>query len=169
LIEKVKRQIPEAEVSAVSIDNVMDNSKPVVQVYRIRVPNYAQKTGRRLFVQPGFFTYRTGAMFTSAARKYDIYFRFPWSETDTVEIVWPAGFELDNTDAPDSIADPQRVASLDIRMKVDRAVKLLRYERRFHIGGGGTVLFPAATYPALKGLFDAFGRSDAHTIALKQK
>jgi len=107
-------------------------------------------------------------LFSSASRKYDIYFHFPWSEEDTVDIELPKGFQLDNADAPDTLSDPNRIGLLDINIRIDQATNTMKYERKFHFGGGGKILFPVAAYSAVKNLFDAFNKADAHTITLKQ-
>lgn len=169
LKEEIKEKISAAEVSGVSIENVKDAEKPFVYQYKIRIANYAQKTGKRLFLQPGFFEYGANPMFSSASRKYDIFFKYPWSENDEVEIELPKGFELDNADAPQPIADPSRIGSLSFNIRFDSQAGILKYKRQFHFGGGGNVLFPATSYPQVKNMFDAFHKSDSHTITLKQK
>jgi hypothetical protein len=168
LIDSIKSRISTAEVTAVSVENVLDASKPVVQRYKIRVPNYAQKTGKRLFIQPGYFEYGPSALFSSATRQYGVFFQYPWSENDEVEIKLPEGFELDNADSPAPISDPQRISSLEVKMSIDRAARLLRYERKFHFGNEARLLFPAQSYQPLKTLFDAFHQADTHTLSLKQ-
>lgn len=169
LKDEIKRHFSTAEISNIKIDNLMDASKPLVHEYTIRVPNYAQRTGKRLFLQPGFFEYGSEALFSGAARKYDIFFRYPWAESDKVVISLPAGFDLDSADAPGLIADQQKIGSLNVTIGVDKANNSLVYDRKFHFGGGGNILFDAAMYSALKNLWDAFQKSDAHTITLKQK
>lgn len=123
----------------------------------------------RLFLQPGFFEYGSNPIFSSSARKYDVFFRYPWSQEDHVEITYPKNFDLDNADAPGATADPAKIGSLDIEVKVSRSLNLLSYDRRFHFGGGGHVLFGAAMYQPLKSLFDQFHKADSHTITLKQQ
>jgi hypothetical protein len=147
---------------------VTDPSKPLVYQYKIRVPNYAQKTGKRLFLQPGFFEYGAAPMFSTATRKYDIYFHYPWSENDDIEIELPKDFELDNADAPGQVADPGNIGSLDVIMAIDKASNVLKYKRKFHFGKGGRTLFPVGSYEPLKNLFDQFHKTDSHTITLKQ-
>ncbi len=169
LKEEIKKQISAAEISNISIENVNDSEKPFIYQYKIRVPNYAQKTGKRLFLQPGLFEYGSNPLFSSATRKYDIYFNFPWSEADDIEISLPKGFELDNAENPSDIADPSKIGSLKIFIGVDKDVTLLKYKRDFYFGGGGKILFPVAAYEPLKNLFDAFHKTDSHTITLKQK
>jgi hypothetical protein len=169
LKNEVKKRISTADISEVSIENLMDAEKPLVFQYKIRVPNYAQKTGKRMFFQPGFFEYGTNPVFSTATRKYSIFFRYPWSEQDNIEIEYPKTFDLDNPEAPGELADPQKIGLLNITLKADRSQGVLFYDRKFHFGGNGKILFPAGVYEPLKGLFDAFHKADTQTITLRQK
>jgi hypothetical protein len=108
-------------------------------------------------------------VFSSADRKYDIYFHYPWSENDHIEITLPTGYALDSADAPAAVADPGKIGSLTIKMKTDTAQTYLIYDRKFHFGREGNYLFQASSYQPLKNLFDAFYQADSHTITLKQK
>lgn len=169
LKEIVKSSMSTAELSSISIQNVTDPEKPLIYDYKIRVPNYAQRTGKRIFLQPGFFEYGVPAMFSSATRKYSIFFRHAWSENDDIEIDLPANFVLDNADAPATVSDPSNIGKVEIKIGVDTAKSKLVYKRNFHFGGGGNVLFQPSVYQPLKNLFDAFHTADSHTITLKQK
>jgi len=167
--EEIKRRMSAAEISDIVVENIDDPVKPVVYTYKVRVPNYAQKTGKRIFFQPGFFEYGANPLFASAARKHDIYFQYPWSEQDDVQIEYPKTFDLDSEEKPKGVGDGQRIGLLDIGIKADRNNGVLIYERKFHFGGGGNILFPSAQYQPLKNMFDAFHKADSHTITLKQK
>lgn len=167
--EELKQRISTAEISNIAIENITDISKPLVYQYKIRVPNYAQKTGKRIFFQPGFFEYGETPLFAGAIRKYDIYFRYPWAENDDIEIALPAGFALDSAEKPGEISDPGKIGRLKIDIGINSDQTLMKYNRQFHFGGGGNILFPANVYQPLKNLFDEFQKSDSHTITLKQK
>ena len=168
LKDAIKKQMSTAEMSDITIENVSDPEKPFVYEFKIRVPNYAQKTGKRLFLQPGFFEYGKEPEFSTATRKYQIYFHYPWAENDTVEIELPKNFTLDNADSPGSIADPQKISSLDINMRYNKDTNTLKYQRKFYFGGDERILFPNNAYQPLKNLFDAFHQANTHTITLKQ-
>lgn len=167
LKEDLKRRVSTAEVSGITIENVTDHSKPIIQRYRIRIPSYAQKTGKRLFLQPSFFEYGNNPVFSSSTRKYDVYFRYPWSEHDDVQITLPKGFELDNADAPSPLSDPGKIGLLDVKLSLDRANNKLLLDRKFYFGGNSKILFPARSYQPLKNLWDGFHKIDSHTISLK--
>src|SRR6185436_17849734 len=55
IVNEVKARMSTAEVSAVTLENVKDVDKPLTVRYHVRFPQYAQRTGTRLFFQPGFF------------------------------------------------------------------------------------------------------------------
>lgn len=169
LKEAIKAKISAAEISNISIENVSDPEKPFVYNFKIRVPGYAQKTGKRMFFQPGFFEYGSSPRFSTASRKYDIYFHYPWSEEDDLHIELPKGFQIDSGESPMTIADPNNIGSLNATVGISKDGTFMTYKRKFHFGGGGTILFPVSAYQPLKNIFDEFHKSDSHTIMLKQQ
>jgi hypothetical protein len=163
-----KDQMSAAEFADITLENFSDNSKPLVYSCKVRIPNYAQKTGKRLFMQPNFFEYGNKPVFSDSNRVHEIFFRYPWSETDDIEIELPKNYALDNADAPGNNSDSGDISKQTFKITVNNGT-VLNYKRSFYFGKGGRTLFPASAYPALKGLFDKFQQSDAHTFSLKQK
>ena len=164
LREMIKEQMSTGELSGIRIENVVDPVKPFVYSFHVRVPGYAQRTGKRLFLQPAFFQKGIGAMFPASKRKHDIYFHYSWMEDDTVTIDLPVGFALDNADAPESFS-ARNVADYKVKIAVAGKAEALEYRRTFSFDG---LIFPASSYPELKRMFDALYQRDNHTITLKQ-
>jgi hypothetical protein len=171
LKDEIKERLSTAELSDIKIENANDPTKPFTYTFKIRVPGYAQRTGKRLFIQPGFFEHGTGALFTANERKYEVYFHYPWSEEDTVSIALPAGFTLDNAEQPASITPEmtQGIAAQMIRIGVSEDKKTLVYKRSFFFGGKGVLEFPTASYAQVKRLFDLIRQGDDHSIAMRQQ
>lgn len=163
----IKRRLPTADISNLAIENVMDGNKPLVHSFTVRVPQYAQKTGKRLFLQPSFFEYGEPSLFSSASRKYEIYFHYPWSQDDQIEIELPSGYSLDSAERPSPFG-AQPVTQYKVSMGVTKDQKTLVMRREFFFGGGGSIVFPAASYTQVKALFDLLHKADEHTITLKQ-
>jgi hypothetical protein len=167
LLDDIKRHMSTAEIADVKIENVTDPSKPFIYRFHIRVPDYAQRTGKRLFLQPSFFQKGVNPMFPTSDRRHAIYFHFPWREEHTVEIELPKGYALDNADSPSPFSVNQ-VGQYDIKILSLDEGRAIRLQRSFFFGGGGTILFPNQTYPNLKKVFDTLHERDNHTITLKQ-
>jgi transglutaminase-like putative cysteine protease len=167
LRDKVKEIQSTAELSNIKIENVTDQAKPFVYSYHVRVAGYAQRTGKRLFLQPAFFEHGLGSLFTAGQRRYDIYFHYPWSEEDEVSIDLPDGFVLDNPDQPAPFGAGQ-ISQYKVNIGLTMNKKTLIYRRNVFFGGGGNIIFPSTSYAALKQLFDAVHTNDNHTITLKQ-
>jgi hypothetical protein len=164
---EIKDQISAAEIADVKIENVTDHVNPLVYSYRIRVQGYAQRTGKRLFIQPAFFQYGLKPLFATNTRKYAIYFHYPWSEDDQVNIELPPGYALDNADAPAPFSSG-KLSEYKPSLAITSDGKMLVYKRTFYFGGGGSVLFPVEAYPAMKAYFDQLHKQDNHNLALKQ-
>ncbi len=168
LSEEVRETKGTAEVSEIKIENLRDPNKPLIQRYKLVIPNYASKTGSRIFLQPGVFEHGRNAMFSSNSRSFGVFFPYPWSETDELTIALPNGFELDNPERPFPVNDPDNVGSLAITISIDRAKNTLIYKRDFKFGMGSTLYFPKEVYAPVKGLFDAMQKANTHTLALKR-
>src|SRR5262245_60201244 len=158
------KRISNAEVAEVKFENVTDPFKPLVISYKVRVQGYAERTGKRLFLQPGFFEKGVGPLFPTSERKHDVYFYYPWTEEDDIEIELPAGYALDNAEAPGDLAFGD-IGHLKVKIGVTKDQRTLSYKRQFRFTG---MLFPKDSYPNLKRAFDAVRQVDDHTITLKQ-
>lgn len=175
LKQAVTSRIGAAELSDIRVENVNDVTKPFTYAYRVRIPGYATRTGKRLFLNPAFFQRGMGPLFPTAGRRNEIYFHYAWSEEDEVEIVLPAGFALDNAESPASFgAGP--VSQYKVKLGVTKDERTLIYRRSFFFGGAGgsdmydmnRLRFPAAQYTTLKQYFDQVHTQDGHTLSLKQ-
>ena len=167
LRDMVKRRMSTAELANIQIENVTDPIRPFVYSFKVRVPGYAQRTGKRLFFQPAFFQRGIAALFPTSERRHQIYFHYPWSEIDTVRIELPEGYALDNADAPAPF-NVANVSKYEVKIRSLDGGRAIELQRSFFFGGGGSIIFPKIVYPNLKTIFDALHERDNHTITLKQ-
>jgi hypothetical protein len=155
------------EIESFTIENMSDPEKPVIYKFKIRVPGFASRTGKRLFFQPNVFERSAKPRFTASTRKYDISISYPYSEKDEISIELPSGFSLENADAPSPISDKQGIGVHKVRIALRGANELI-YSRDFSFGNNGLVRFPSGSYLALKGLFEAFNKADVHQLTLRE-
>lgn len=166
LRDELKERFADFTLTNVKLSALPDASKPVGIVYHIVVPNYTQRTGKRLFLRPDYFAAGFASFFSDSSRQNNIYFDFPWSEFDSIEIKLPAGFTLDHADAPTGVNAPPH-CSYNIKMSFEAANNRLRYERHFTFGSKDLLVFGKEAYPTLKKIFDIVHESDNHMLTLK--
>jgi len=166
--EEIKDKISTAEVSNVTIGNFYDPEKPLVKSYKLRIPNYGQKTGSRVFFQPGVFEFNYKHVFSSATREHPIYFEFPWSEFDEIEIKLPEGYKLEKFASPNNVKEKGNIAASEYGLSYDIETHTLKYKRDFFIGGDRQIYFKASAYEPLKKLFDLFHESDTYSLILRE-
>jgi hypothetical protein len=166
LREQLKSRFSDFDLSKVKYTANPDPSKPVGFTYHLVVRNYAQRTGKRLFVQPNYFAAGFGSRFAEATRHNSIYFEYPWSETDAINLAVPAGFELDHADAPAGINIPP-TCTYKVQIAFDKAHNEIQYRRYLTFGDKDLLIFDAKVYPNLKKVFDAMHEADNHMLTFK--
>lgn len=168
--EKFKSRLGSIELSDIKVENATDPDKPFAYSFRIKVPGYAQRTGKRLFFQPAFFQRNVAPLFPTSQRRHDLYFYYPWGEEDTVEFTLPEGFALDNAEAPAEFASGT-MSRYAPKVQFTKDGRTLIYTRKFHFdprNGEALVVFPSASYHQVKRYFDEVHKQDNHSLALRQ-
>lgn len=164
--EEVRKTYPHAEVTGIRVEGVEDTEKPVVIRYRVKFPEYAQRTGKRLFFQPLFLQRGTQPLFSSTERKYDVHFRYGWQEIDELTIRLPEGFDLDHAENPGNL-EFGKPGSYGLAMGINAEGELV-CKRKVVFGIDGTLLFPVDVYSKIKKVFDEIHRRDTHVLSLKE-
>ena len=165
--ETLTEQYAGSEIVSIHLENAGDPDKPLIVSYHIKLPNYAQRTGKRLFVPLAFFQQNVPAKFSASERKYPVYFSYPWMESDKVDFEFPKGYQLDHAELPAPIP-LQDVGSYKLSARFDTGQRKLFYTRELVFGNKGTILFPPESYPAVKKVFDLIHQADQHVLTLKQ-
>lgn len=166
LRETYERRLPGIEISDVRLEHVADLDGPYANLFHLRVPGYAQRTGERLFLQPAFHQKGIAALFQPETRTSEIYLEHPWVEEDEVEIELPEGYALETPDRPRPIdVGP---FTHEITMSVQTGSRLF-VKRSAAFGKNGQILFPPTAYGPIRGAFDGIHRADQHTLVLKRK
>jgi hypothetical protein len=167
LKDGLKRRFADFDLSAATFragENVAD---PVGYRYHVKVNNYAQRTGKRLFLTPAFFEVGIGPRFPESKRQFGIYFDYPWTETDILDIQLPPGYELDHADAPRPV-NFAPAGTYKVSMSISKE-NVLHYQRDFVFGNSNTILVTVENYAILKKIFDAIHDGDGHMLTLKAK
>ena len=162
--ERVQERLNTAKVTEVEILHAKAIRDPFTVRYRIRVPGYAQGVGRRLLLQPAFFQMNKPAEFETSQRRYDIYFSYPWTETDEVSIELPQTHRLERLSSPRPFT-MRGVGKYEASLEPSDG-NGLTYRRSLRFGDNGNILFRSDAYPQIKRTFDYIHRQDNHVLTL---
>ena len=164
LRDSVKARMSTAEVTNIKIENVTDPIKPYVYSYRIRVPGYGQRTGKRIFLQPGFFE-QGSAVFSGRGPQTPVSFSLSLGGRGRDKQNFPAvtrsitptrRYPLKRARSP--LTTRTLATSTDGNCSLQTAA--------FLFGGGGTILVHRK-FPAVKNLFDLVNKQIT-TPSIKQ-
>ena len=164
--DSLQRRLSTAEIADFEIQNVVDPLKPVTIRHTIKVPGYATRTGKRMLLQPAFFERNLLPRFTEAARKWDLYFSYGWSEEDDVTIDLPEGWVSDQPSAPAS-ANLGSVGKYSVSLKQTPDGHRLVYHREFEWGRDSKLVLPVTAYADVKKVFTFMHDQDDFTVTLK--
>jgi len=169
LKETVKARVSTAEVSNIRVENAQDPIRDFIYTFNVRIPNYAQRTGKRFFIQPNFFEYGSTALFTSFTRIHPIFFEYAWTEDDDIEIEMPQGFELEAESANKIASVSHFVGSDTVQITQSENGKRIMYKRKFKFGTNGKMLYDINSYQTLKTFFENINKNATQLITLRQK
>jgi len=160
---RVQARIPLAEVSNVRAYNANDPLKPFTLSYSVTAPGYAEITGQRTFLQPGFFEKGKAAMFTSDTRASDICFNYPINEKDEVTMLIPPWLKTEESNPPKNIETADWGKYL-VTLSLNQKTGELSYTREFVFS---LVRISDRGYTPLKTLFNTIRERDTHTLMLR--
>jgi hypothetical protein len=164
----LKNRFRGLEMTNISIENARDPDKPIVYAFHALVKGYAQRTGRRVLLIPSFFQRGAPGKFSTGERTQMVYFHFPWSEEDNIEIELPPGYQLDNAQSPQPVVGGA-LARYEPLASITPDGHTLLYKRTVYFGKDAKgLLFPLSDYPPLKAFFDSVSKQDDQAIALLQ-
>jgi hypothetical protein len=152
------------ELSAIRVENANKPLEPLKVSFHLKAPEFAERTGSRLFVQPGVFRRGGRALFDDATRATTILFPHRYHELDEITLTVPAGLEIEAGSAPAGL-DLGKVGAYTVDISWTAAKRTLRYKREFTLNA---VAFPADRYPVVKRLFEVIHERDNHTLTFRQ-
>lgn len=167
LKDDLVKRYPNSEITGVKLADLDDTDKPVVVSFDVRIANYAERTGKRLFLKPLVARKASSPMFASAERKFEIEFPYPWREVDNVVVKLPEGYALESADNPGSL-DFGQPGGYVLQMGLSKEGALVCH-RELVFGKNGMLHFPVASYQAIKTVFDEIHRRDTHTLSVRRQ
>ena len=150
-------------ITQASVTNLNRTDQPFGFHYAFEARGYAKNAGGLLLVRPRVLGVKTsGLLETKEPRTFPIEFEGPSRDTDTFEIVIPAGYVVD--DIPPSVDADYSFASYHAKTEVNG--NLIHYSRTLEVK---ELSVPVARADDLKKFYRIIASDERNTVVLKTK
>ena len=153
--------IATVDETSVVVANPRTLAAPVAAAYRFSAPQFATRTEKRLLVRPALLSHRDEGLLTSPRRTNNVYFDFPWSESERVVIDAPDGFLAEALPGAIEID----IGAARYRASFTGDGRRVIYERRLIINA---INFTAEQYDTVREFFNRVLQADRTAISFKQ-
>ncbi len=164
LRDELRDQMPTAEVTEAVYSNWDDIDQPLTITFQLKVPEYADRTGSRLFVQPSVFEKNTKPLFRNAERRTEMLFHHQYLDEDDIQITHPEGYQLEAGSAP-GLVDMLGAGEYHNAIRYSRTKRQISYERRQRLDA---IIIAKAHYARVKQVFEQINAADQHALTLRR-
>lgn len=138
-----------------------DNNPVITENLDIYIPKFANITGPRLFVRPNLMNKFASPPVKTQIRKFDIYFDFPFTDTDSIKYIIPEGF-----------VQEAMIEDIEFESEFGRyAAKIitenneLLYIRKLEMNSG---IWPPSSYENLRNFLNSVWKADQSIIVFRK-
>jgi hypothetical protein len=163
IVHELVENLPQAKSSDFSFRN-RSSRKSITTNFELDIPEYADVTGKRIFLQPAVFQKDSSPLFTEDQRLGDILFPYPWKEIDDISIQIPEGFSLEEGSAP----QPIKLGALgmyEVKLGLTKS-KVVKYKRTFSMN---LRFAEKKFYDSIKGALTIVNQLDQHALTFKRQ
>src|SRR5262249_2275990 len=129
--------------------------------FSVEVPGYAAATGKRLLMPSSLFLAESRHAFLHAERKFPVYFPYPFTEQDRVNITIPSGYKVESVPAQQEV----KLNYASYRSLSQHDGQQLFVSQRILLFNG--IYFDRTKYSELKEFFSKIQASDSSTAVLR--
>lgn len=163
--DKVKEHLQEQldfatyDISSFAYSEERTSFPAIIETLYIIASNYANITGKRLFILPNIMTRNNGKLAADEERKYDIIFNIEYRDVDSVEITIPEGYSAESV--PQDVSVTTKFGKYNCSVKFS-GNKLL-YSRSTERYAGR---YPAKEYTDLVKFYETTYKADRNRVVL---
>ncbi len=130
LEEEMRQQVPiSAEVELTNLPDWNSTSDRLTAEFRVRIPSWGQRAGRRLLLAPGIFSAEEKHFFGLETRHYPVWYPFPEARVDDIVVELPEGWMA--TALPPEVHQNQKVSAYASEVRAEE--KTLHVRRRLAV------------------------------------
>jgi len=164
VMEVLKEQLDLPQYDVIKYDyKETSSAMPVIrETLQLSATNYAQVSGKRIFIAPNILSSTHFKMMPAESRRYDVVLEYEYTDVDSAEIQLPAGYIPESL--PEPVALENKFGKYTATVKVEGTA--ITYYRRLEKYGGR---FPAAEYNNLVKFWQQVYKADRTKVVMVRK
>lgn len=151
--------LPTYKVDKSSYEEVKGTIPVVKEYLHVLSPNYANVTGKRLFIAPDLFDKSNTRLPADSVRRYDFIEKEAFTEVDSITIKIPAGYRSEAIPQDISIDGKFGKYAASVKVSDDKIIYYRRWEE-------AASRFPASDYAELVKFYEQLYKADHNRIVL---
>jgi hypothetical protein len=162
VLELLKEEVdlPQYDVLNYDYKEIDNNNLPVIrEALELSAENYAQVSGKRLFIVPNLLTKTYRRLTADEKRVFSIELQSEYADIDTVLINIPSGYVAESVPAPVSVSSAFGKYSCQAKVEGDKII----YYRNLEVFSGR---FPASDYAALVAFREQIYKADRNKVVM---
>jgi hypothetical protein len=158
--ERLKRCIPAAaEIELKNTPVWKGSNAPLVAEFEVKIPGWITSAGKRTLLPTGFFSGNEKHLFEHATRTYPVYYPFPFSTADDINITLPDGWKVESSPKPIN----QDIKAAAYTFSADSTPGGVHLQRSMR---ADIFLVPTDKYPILRAFYQFLRTSDDQQVVL---
>lgn len=164
ILESLKKEIdlPDYDVINFKYEEKKSEHPAIDEQLQLVANNYASVSGKRMFVMPNILNRNSLKLKTDEPRRYDIEYSYAFSDTDTISIKVPSGYNIESM--PKDVVINNKFGDYEIHFKVE--AENINCTRLYKRSQGR---FPPTDYTELAKFYDSMYKADRSRIVFIKK
>ncbi len=159
--DNVASAVAGIEWSDVSLSNETDPEKPFGVEFHFTVPHFAELGKDKMYFNTHLFDRMKENIFKLEKRRYSVDYNYPWENEETLNIILPEGFVMDQL----SPRDEYSIGGHDFTSLASVRGRTLTSSRLLKISG---IFFRSGSYKGIKQFFENVVSSDNNQIVIRR-
>jgi hypothetical protein len=161
LEDMVKETVPAAiEVELKNQPDWKSSLPAMVTEYTFKVPGWVAGAGKRALLPVGLFSSPEKGVFENAARTHAVYFHYPYTKVDEIQIELPLGWKVGSLARP--VDQDAKAAAYTLKAEEQNGILHLTRKLRSDL-----MMVPKENYGALRGFFQVVRTGDEEQVVLQ--
>ena len=163
-LEKLENKYDGLEVSDFKVNNLVDLTKPIIEIYKFAIDNQADIIGDKIYFSPLFFLKSKENPFKLEKREFPVDFGYPSTSLYRLTISLPEGYKVESLPKAEAFALPENFGLFKYNLSHNESAIQLVIESKIN-----TPIISSMHYDTLKAYFNKLIEKENEQIVLTKK